>query len=131
MYPKYFLVSHSLELYLKSYLAAKGVSKSELKSRKLGHNLDDIYRLCESKSIPHVLRLKHFCRAMQESNGDFDFRYPTGYIVRVPSPKLCLEVMDPLHSSLNIIITQVRLQAKLQLANDTRHLQGKKLRWSD
>jgi|SRR3990172_363706 len=41
--PKYFLWGRTIELFLKSYLLAEGVSATELKSGKFGHDLLKLY----------------------------------------------------------------------------------------
>ena len=45
--PKYILIFHSIELFLKAFLSNKGVPIGELKSRKFGH---DLVRLFEDAS---------------------------------------------------------------------------------
>ena len=42
----YYLFVHSIELGLKSFLCAKGMSKKELSTRKYGHNLDNLFQEC-------------------------------------------------------------------------------------
>jgi hypothetical protein len=126
-----FLVVHSLELLLKSYLASKLIEKGNLKSKNFGHNLIKIYQKCEEFRLPNVKDLKKLSDELHRMNEDFDFRYPTGYVLHVPSPRLCIEVIDNLLNVLEPIILQTRLIANVQFASDTRHLRGKKIRWSD
>ena len=45
--PAYYLVGHSIELSLKSYLAAKGYTTGQLRSKKYGHDLEAL--LIESR----------------------------------------------------------------------------------
>jgi hypothetical protein len=127
----YFTLAHSLELFLKSYLAANGVSKEELCRRALGHNLRAIYDRCEMASFPKIDYLRDFAYSVHHTNGDYDFRYPTGYILTVPSPVHCLHIMKQLKLALEPLISQASVSAQLQWMGDTRHLKGKKIRWSD
>ncbi|NKL23099.1 hypothetical protein [Rhizobium leguminosarum] len=131
MYARYFMMAHAFELLLKSFLAARGVSKKELQHRQLGHRLDKIYEKCVSLGIPAIANIEAFARDIAEKNGDFDFRYPSNYNLRLPSPRLCLEVLDPLVETLRPLISSARTQAQIKWASDTRHLQGHKIRWSD
>lgn len=132
MYAKYFLLAHAMELFFKSYLAANGISKADLKSpKKFGHDLEKLFNKCVELKMPTVVHLDLFAREIHDKNRDFDFRYPTAYNLHIPSPKLCLEVMEPLHDVLKPIISKRRLRAQMDWTNDTRHLQGKKIRWSD
>jgi hypothetical protein len=41
--PSYFLLGRSIELALKAFLLSRGLTPPELKSRKLGHNLDALF----------------------------------------------------------------------------------------
>jgi len=130
-YPTYFSVVHSMELFLKSYLVAKGVSKGELKKMKIRHDLELLYERCAGLGMPTVQHLGDFAREFKDKNSDHDFRYPTAYILKLPSPKLCLEVMEPLRDVLRPIISDVALEAQINFASETYHLKGRKIRWSD
>lgn len=127
----YFVLAHSLELFLKSYLAANGVSKDKLCGRALGHNLSAIYDRCEAFSLPRVDYLRDFTYSIYYTNEDYDFRYPMGYILTVPDPVYCLQIMKQLKFALKPIISQVSINAQLQWMSDNRHLKGRKIRWSD
>jgi hypothetical protein len=132
MHAKYFLLAHSFELLLKSFLAASGITKAELKHpKKFGHDLDKIFAGCRRLSLPHIENLEFFVREIAEKNSDYDFRYPSNYNLYLPSPKLCLELMDPLEAVLRPIISQVRVSAQLKWAEETMHLKPAKIRWSD
>src|SRR3546814_14057462 len=74
----YFLYAHALELLLKSFLAAKGVQRRTLMSRKTyGHDLVAIYQGCEAHDIPTVQNLSAFVHHFKEMNTDHDLRYPS------------------------------------------------------
>ena len=44
--PVYYLYAHALELGLKAFLLAKGLSKEELKGHKFGHKLQPLWDAC-------------------------------------------------------------------------------------
>ncbi len=54
---KYYLVCHSIELSLKAFLLLKGVSKSKIKNRSLGHDLSKILEKCESLGINKIVQI--------------------------------------------------------------------------
>ncbi|MER9125419.1 HEPN domain-containing protein [Mesorhizobium sp. M0959] len=128
-YASYFLLVHALELFLKSYLAAKGEPKVTI--RRLGHELKDIFTLCEKLRIPAAAELKSFTLHMQEMNRDHDFRYPSGYNLNVPRPTECIRTVDALREAIFPIVNSAALIAQLNFAADTHHLKGKKIVWSD
>jgi len=49
--PAYYLLGHSIELLLKAFLLGRGVPLKELKSKRLGHDLDVLFR----RAIDHQL----------------------------------------------------------------------------
>ncbi|MDK1494123.1 hypothetical protein QN219_29560 [Sinorhizobium sp. 7-81] len=79
MHAKYFMMAHAFEVLLKSFLAARGVSKKELQHRQLGHNIENIYGKCLALGIPSIANIEVFAREITEKNRDFDFRYPSNY----------------------------------------------------
>lgn len=52
--PKYFLWGRTIELFLKSFLLAEGVSVGELKS-KFGHNLLELYNEARKRGIASLI----------------------------------------------------------------------------
>ena len=131
MYACYFLLSHALELYLKSYLAAHGVSKRALRHQKVRHNLIELYLQADALGIPHIPDLKETITGIQQMNEDFDFSYPSGDNLHVPSARLCMEVAGPLRDTLSSIIGSARAKAQIDWASKTRHLKPFRIRWSD
>jgi hypothetical protein len=49
--PSYFLLGRSIELSLKAYLLASGVTQRELKSRKFGHDLSALCKEAMARGI--------------------------------------------------------------------------------
>jgi len=123
-----FLMAHSLELFLKAYLAAQSVSKNDLKSKSLGHNLEKLYKKCVELDIPDVNNLEIFCKNVYKMNDDHDFRYPNGYILHVPSPGLCQEVMGELMEKIEPITEEKCKEAWFKLHEDYR---ATKFKWTD
>lgn len=130
-YPMYFSLSHALELYFKAFLVLHGMTKKETKQADIRHSPLKLYNLCQNAGLVHIDMLEHLALQIEEMNSDFDFRYPTGYRLHLPTMSLCLPVLDELHETLTPIISDARGLAQLQWAADTRHLQGHKIRWSD
>lgn len=86
-FPTYFLLAHSVELVLKSYLVAKGTPKKALGKKPLGHDVRAIYSECERNGLavahqlmrPLANRLTEINSDLTEINSDYDLRYPSGY----------------------------------------------------
>jgi len=131
LHASYFLFSHSLELLLKSFLTARGFKKNDIRKRPLSHDLPEIMRQCELKSIPHVSNLSAFVSHTFEMNRDFDFRYPSRYRLSMPRPAECALVARALVVAIEPIISRAAVEAQLQFASETRKDRGKKVRWSD
>ena len=126
----YFLFAHSLELLLKSFLAANGVTKREIR-RGLSHRLPDIFDLCERHSIPHVENLEELSRHTFEMNKDSDFRYPSGYVLSMPRLVECIVTVRALVEAIEPAVSWAAISAQLHFASETGAFRGKKIRWSD
>ncbi len=57
IFPAYYLLGHSIELSLKSFLSAKGYSHSELRKKKYGHDLDSLLSECTRRKLGGEVRL--------------------------------------------------------------------------
>lgn len=53
----YYLVGHSIELSLKSFLLAKNYPISELRKRKFGHDLSNILAECRKRKLGREVKL--------------------------------------------------------------------------
>ncbi|MBZ5589035.1 MAG: hypothetical protein LAO05_10780 [Acidobacteriia bacterium] len=51
---RYYLYCHSIELVLKAYLLAKGVSVTDLRSKSLGHNLEGVVSRANKAGLASV-----------------------------------------------------------------------------
>lgn len=111
LYASYFLFAHSIELLLKSFLAANDVKKEI--HFKLGHKLPDIMTLCERHSIPRVANLKEFVGHTFEMNKDFDFRYPSAYNLSMPRPAECISIARALVAAIEPVVNRAAIKAEL------------------
>lgn len=130
-YPMYFALAHSLELYLKAYLVLQGMTKKETKQASIRHSPSKLCDLCYEQGMTRIDMLAHLALQIEEMNSAFDFRYPTGFILHLPTMGLCLPTLEELHNMLRPIVTNARAAGRMQWAADTRHLEGNKIRWSD
>ncbi|MFK4657159.1 hypothetical protein [Bradyrhizobium japonicum] len=130
LYPMYFLFAHCLELLFKSFLAARGVPKKKLKEPKLRHDLIALLDLCEAKQLPEVTDLRTYVASIQEMNSDHDFRYVTNYSLSLPGPSHCIAIAKKLKDTIGPIVSEAATIDQVTLAAMTRHLKGRKIRWS-
>lgn len=57
IFPAYYLVGHSIELSLKSFLSAKGYPHSELRKKRYGHNLESLLSECTRRKLGREVKL--------------------------------------------------------------------------
>lgn len=53
--PEYFLWARTIELVLKSFLVAEGMTLSEVRSRKFGHDLNSLLREARQRGISELI----------------------------------------------------------------------------
>jgi hypothetical protein len=129
-YASYFLLAHSLELFLKACLAAKGLRKNIL--RKKGHNLLHLVEACDPTIIAGIDNLDRLMRGIHEMNRDHDFRYPSGYNLTIPRPQECLPVARQFQATVTTLVSEARQDANAEWGLQTQHLSGiGVIRWSD
>jgi hypothetical protein len=76
--PTYFLLCHSIELALKAYLAASGVSEARLRN-ELGHDIRHALRSARGHGFtPTDKRFPDIVRLLAPYHLDHSFRYPKG-----------------------------------------------------
>lgn len=130
-YPAYFLLSHALELLLKSFLAAKLFGKSELSKFPLGHNIKKLYGSAIEKGLPHDREAERLVEAFDAMNSDHDFRYPSGYTLWLPSPRLCVPIYESLEAVIQPTVERAAVFAQASFAAETRHYAPRKIRFLD
>lgn len=109
--PKYFLWSRTIELFLKSYLLAEGVSATELKSWKYGHDLLKLYNEArrrgidiligtsrEDTAIVRILNLDYFSKR-------FEYRI-SGHRYTLPDPSLTQRLIKRLRRGVQLHLQQ-------------------------
>jgi hypothetical protein len=129
LFPVFFLLVHGYELLFKSYLATRNTPKKRLK--ELGHRLSALREQCEIEKMPTVPELEIYIAALNEMNGDDDFRYPIGYVLKLPPPNECLRIARELQALVAPIVSSSHVDATLDLASNTRRIRGRKIQWSD
>jgi hypothetical protein len=128
-FASYFLFAHSIELLMKSFLATCEISKKDIIS--LSHRLPKILECCEKHSIPKIKNLSAYVTHTHEMNRDFDFRYPSGFVLTMPRPAECAPIARALAAAIRPIVIKASLDASLRFTSETRIHKGKKIRWSD
>jgi hypothetical protein len=126
----FYLLSHSVELGLKAFLAAKEVPKRKLWSRELGHDLVALEVAANQRGLRPIENLGHLVWSLSVMNEDHSLRYPAGYFEAVPAPGECLEVVRALLHAIAPTVESQRLADRLMLAGDGRYT-GKRIEWSD
>jgi hypothetical protein len=132
-YPTYFCLSHSLELFLKAFLASHGLSKKALKESSIRHNPEKLFEKCKEHGLADIDLLKELSERLQDMNSapTYDFRYPSGYILHLPPIEQAISILADLCGAITPQIESMASRANLNFASDTRHLRPKKIRWSD
>lgn len=72
------LIGHAAELYLKAFLMAKGRTPKELKDKKLGHNLLNLYKASEQEGLALDEEYVDALASLSSDYGEppYVFRYP-------------------------------------------------------
>ncbi|MEH3145202.1 MAG: hypothetical protein PGN34_07595 [Methylobacterium frigidaeris] len=125
----YFLLVHSIELFLKSFLVARGFHKDLLWKKPLGHNLPGILAECVKHELRPSAKFSSLIAHLQEMNSDYDFRYPTIYRISVPRPSDCIEILSEILKTIYPAVERANIDAKLNFASETRHLRPRKIKW--
>jgi hypothetical protein len=71
--PKYFLLSHAVELALKAYVLAKGDAERE--TRKIRHDLDAALSRAVALGLTSSTELQNVVRLVAPPHRDYSFRY--------------------------------------------------------
>lgn len=126
-FPRYFLMAHSIELFLKAFLAAHGMSKSELRKR-FSHDLEKILPAC----LDLGLQLRSEYRAgilnFHEMNRHYDLRYPSAYRLTLPSPPLAMELATAIDQAIAPTVEGQRIRDELKFHSEHR---GFSVQWID
>ncbi len=95
--PLYYLLSHSLELYLKGYLYKK------TKSEKKGHDLLDLYKQCEGLhlTVLEIAQIEFFNHYNNEGSiQTYLLRYPGIDASVLPNLQISTSLLNNIHNQL-------------------------------
>lgn len=126
VHPTYYLLAHSVELGLKSFLAAKGHTKKAL--RKVRHDLPELVKLATDEGLPEIEHFDVLIRHLWTINKDFGLRYPVGYIQAVLKFDQAAEIAKALLTVTTQTVTPVWLKDWLRYIGEYR---DKYVVWSD
>ncbi len=99
-YPGYYLMFHSIELNLKSYLAFNGYTGIVLRD-KFSHDIIKLYDECMAHGLNSTDGLGYIIGWIANMNSDDDFRYPTNYHLNLPLPSQAIETLTSLNESIH------------------------------
>lgn len=98
----YYIIGHSLELSLKSYLLIKGFTVKELRKKCYGHNLDNLLtKVIDDKDFSDIFKLnneqikiiKTFIEIANISYESKQLEYPSGEII-MPYIEHLFEILE-------------------------------------
>jgi len=96
--PLYFMIGHSFELILKSFLLTKGIELKTLKKNRYGHNLLKLFKLAmkykEFQEIPGIKEIESRVDSLSAYYEAKDFEYIETGIMFVKHPKVLFEDFD-------------------------------------
>ncbi len=96
--PIYFMIGHSYELILKSFLLTKGIELETLKKNKYGHNLLNLLKLAmkykEFKEIAGIKEIESNVDLLNAYYKDKDHEYIVAEIMFVKHPTVLFEDFD-------------------------------------
>lgn len=127
LFARYFLFFHALELLLKAYLASKGISKRDLRT-KYGHQIEVAYNKALDLGMPPMSDIKLIAHNLDIMNSKQDFRYPSGYNLHVPPPGYCQKSYEALRAAIEQTISTEVVKAELRFNSEFR---GKTVIWED
>lgn len=123
----YYLLSHSVELALKAFLAAKGVTKREI--RVANHDHAALATRAGDLGLTAVPSLDDLLHGLGIMNSEQALRYPAGRFEGTPDPDECLAVLRSLLAAVLPTVTAESIKARVRLAGEARG--GKRVEWSD
>ena len=102
----HYLIGHSIELSLKSFLLSRGLKIDELKSNKYGHNLSVLLSESRRRKLGNIVKLTQRERKAIELLNVFYFTKELEYIkiaiYQFPPYKLIHDVANKLHLKIRL-----------------------------
>ena len=94
--PTYFLLCHAMELLLKAYLSASGVSQKTLRDHRVRHNIEFLFRYARRffSLTPADPRFPELVRWLAEYHLDHSFRYRKTGPRSLPLASEAAEIID-------------------------------------
>ena len=91
--PVYFLLGHSMELLLKAFLLAHGMTEADLSKRRLGHNLSALQAEANQHEFQASAAFSTMVGCLAAHHGAFAFRYrKTGRMLLPDVPHVCAAI---------------------------------------
>lgn len=103
--PVEFLLWHAIELFLKSFLLADGLSEQVLRSRAYGHNLTALTEEAKKRGLPLTKRDEEVLSLMPTTDDMIELRYLTVGIKTVPEIEEVEETCKSLYRLVAIALT--------------------------
>ncbi len=94
--PFYFLVSHAIELFLKSALLKRGYAPADLKRLESRHNLRALLELLKKKGLPVSTEAASIIEGLSPQHGRHLLRYHLLINPFMPPPTVLWPVLDEL-----------------------------------
>lgn len=95
--PIHMLIGFALELYLKAWLLAAGVTSGILRSKEMGHNLQGLYESARSHGMPDTRDMQSLIDLVHKYHAGFDYRYmKEGTNYTLLNYPLCFEILNRL-----------------------------------
>ena len=96
--PFYFLISHAIELLLKSILLKRGYEPSDLRRFHTRHNLDALLKLVENKGLPMTDESRQLIVGLSNQHKEHLLRYHLLINPFMPDPNKFWPLLDELLS---------------------------------
>lgn len=125
----YFLVFHATELYLKAFLANRGVTLKDIRKENAQHDLVWLFNKASSLGFPKLEHFERFVDNFNEMNDRHDLRYPKGYILHLPHYDLCMEMLDKVQTGISGPIQNDAFSCRMNLPQI--HGGVKRFKWKD
>lgn len=105
--PQYFLISQSIELYLKAFNIAAGVKQSELKKVDTRHSLAKLFKMAtEHGYAPKSLKTGAVIELLDPHHADHSFRYRKVGFKSYPTLKEGLDTLDRMDREIGPVVAR-------------------------
>ncbi len=109
--PGYFLLGHSIELALKAFLLGRGMTVTELRGRKYGHDLSALLAVASRRQLGREVKLKSSeakaILLLNECYAAKELEYAFTGLRRFPSYALLHQVAEKLSTGLQSYVNRI------------------------